>query len=179
MRTTKFAVASVCTRIISIALILAAPAVAKAQLSVGAYAGAEFDNQDNWILYGAEARLGLESMTGQPYDANLRYTYHSYGGGASASQIDLNALYNWKLASPGMLAPYVGLGAAYVRFSAGGASENKPGLNIISGTKVILDPTSRIDPFLNMQYTLIRDYPNSYTLTVGISVLLGDIPGKH
>ncbi|MEO8945834.1 MAG: hypothetical protein ABI338_04990 [Gemmatimonadaceae bacterium] len=179
MRTTRYAVASVCTRIISIALILAAPAVARAQLSVGGYVGAEFDNQNNWILYGAEARLGLESMTGQPYDANLRYTYHSYGSGASVSQLDLNALYNWKLASPGLLAPYVGLGAAYVRFSGGGMTENKVGLNIISGTKVILDPTSRIDPFLNMQYTIIRDFPNSYTLTVGLSVLLGDTPGKH
>ena len=179
MRTTRLGVTSVLARLVAVTVILAVPAVAHAQLSIGGYVGAEFDNQSNWILYGAEARLPLEASLGQPYDANLRYTYHSYGSGASVSQIDLNALYNWKLAAPGMFAPYVGLGAAMVRFSTPSFSENKAGLNLISGTKIILDPDSRIDPFVNMQYTIVREYPNSYTLTVGLSFKLGSSGDKH
>lgn len=170
---------SITTSVITVALILATPAIAQAQLSVGGYAGAEFDNQSNWILYGAEARLPLEASLGEPYDANLRVTYHPYGGGTSETQVDLNALYNWKLASPGVLAPYVGLGAAWAHFAANAFSENKVGLNIISGTKIILDPASRVQPFLNMQYSIIRGYPNSYTLAVGLSFLLGEPPTRR
>ena len=157
------------TAVAAIASVCVTPRVATAQASVGVFAGAEFDNQNNWILYGAEARMPVAN----DFDANLRYSYHPYGSGASASQVDLNALYNWPLAHPGMFAPYVGIGGAYVHFSATGASDNKVGLNLVSGTKVILNPTSPIQPFVNTQYTIVRSYPNSYTLDVGISYLFG------
>lgn len=145
------------------------PRVAAAQASVGAFAGAEFDNQNNWILYGGEARLAV----GNGFDGNLRYSYHPYGSGASASQVDLNLLYNWPLAHPGYFAPYVGIGGAWVHFTADAGSDNKVGLNIVSGTKLILSPTSPIQPFVNTQYTIVREYPNSFTLDVGLSYVFG------
>lgn len=173
MRIRECSITSVLAGILSLAMVFATPRVASAQLSVGAYVGAEFDNQDNWILYGAEARLPLNKYIGQPIDGNIRYTYHSYGSGFSVSQLDFNALHNWELAHPGLFAPYVGLGAAWLHGSGGGSSENKVGLNLISGTKLVFDPNSRVEPFVNMQYTIAREYPNSYTLTLGLSYRFG------
>jgi len=164
---------SVLAGVFSVAVAVAAPRVAHAQLSVGGYAGAEFDNKDNWILFGGEARLPLDKMINKPVDANVRFTYHSYGSGYSVTQLDFNALHNLVLAKPGLFAPYVGLGAAWIHASGSGASENKAGLNLITGTKLVFDPKSRVQPFVNTQYTIARDWGNSYTLTVGLSFKLG------
>ena len=149
--------------------LLALPRLAAAQTSVGGYIGAEFDNKDNWFLFGAEGRIPIQASPTFAFDFNPRFTYHSYGSGAKAIQIDANALYYWELVRPKVIAPYVGLGAAFVHFSGDDASQNKVGLNLLMGTKVFVSPTSPLVPFVNAQYTFITDYPNSYTIVIGAS----------
>jgi hypothetical protein len=152
--------------------LLAAPRLASAQISVGGFLGAEFDNQDNWLLFGAEGRFSLRKAMNGPWDFNPRLSYHSYGGGASATQIDLNLLYDLELAHPGRFAPYVGIGGTLVTFKAGDLSESHTGLNLITGVKLVTKD-SGIEPFMNTQYSIIPSYPNSYTLVFGALFRIG------
>jgi hypothetical protein len=119
-------------RVLAVAFLLIAPGFARAQLSVGGFVGGEFDNQNNWLLFGAEARVSLQKSMNGPYDGNVRLSYHSYGSGASATQLDVNLLYN-----------------------------------------LVSHPATPLEPFMNMQYSIIRDYPNSYTLVFGAIYRLG------
>jgi hypothetical protein len=159
--------------VLALALLLAAPAHAWAQLSIGGFVGGEFDNEDNWLLFGAEARIALQKSLNGPYDANLRLSYHSYGSGASATQLDANLLYNFELARPGRVQPYGGAGLAFLSYKAGDFSESKVGINIVTGLKLVQHPATPLEPFMNMQYSIIRDYPNSYTLVFGVVYRLG------
>jgi hypothetical protein len=154
--------------IFAAASLLAAPRTARAQISVGGFLGGEFDNQDNWLLFGAEGRFSLRKAMSGPWDFNPRLSYHSYGSGASATQIDLNLLYALELAHPGRFAPYVGIGGALVSFKAGGFSESHVGLNLTTGVKLVTDKDSQVEPFMNTQYSIIPSYPNSYTLVFGL-----------
>lgn len=150
-----------------------APQRASAQFTVGGYLGGEFDNQSNWLLYGADVRVPLAMATAIPLNGQARLTYHSYGGGFSSTQIDANLLLPLQLAHPGQFMPYVGAGAVYIHEGGAGASDNKVGLNLITGTDVDLSPGSPLFGIVQTQYSIAREFPNSYTLVVGLGVHLG------
>lgn len=156
----------------------AMPHAAAAQPSVGALAGAEFDNKSHWFLYGIEARVPFTSANGGRAELQPRVTFHSFGGGSSVLQIDANLMSDWQLANPGTLAPYSGIGGAYLRTKSGGVTRSRAGLNIVSGAKFVLEDNLLVVPFVHTQYTIVRDYPNSFTLTLGLSINLGGPPTR-
>ena len=149
------------------------PQRAAAQVSVGGYLGGEFDNQSNWLLFGADARVPLAMATAVPLNGQARLTYHSYGGGFSSTQIDANLLLPLQLAHPGQFKPYVGAGVVYIHESGDGFSDSKVGLNLITGTDVDLSPGSPVFGIIQTQYSIVREFPNSYTLVLGLGVHLG------
>jgi hypothetical protein len=155
---------------------MVAPASAHAQgadqeptTRLGAFIGGELDNSEDWILLGAEGRIPLQSP---PLEVNPRFTYHPFTGG-SIIQLDVNFLHNYRLANPGRLRPYVGIGGAFHRLAFDGAdSDSKVGLNLLSGARIALRPGSRLEPFFNAQYTIIQDELNSFTFVIGASYSL-------
>jgi hypothetical protein len=156
----------------------ALPKIASAQFTVGGYLGGEFDNKNNWLLYGADVRVPLSSAPALPVNGQARLTYHSYGSGFSAVQIDANLLLPLVLAHPEQFQPYVGAGAAFIHASGDGASDSKAGLNLITGADVDFSPGSALFGIVQTQYTIARDYPNSYTLVFGLGVHLGGSGAK-
>jgi CDP-diacylglycerol--glycerol-3-phosphate 3-phosphatidyltransferase len=159
--------------VLLVALAVAAPRHAAAQVSVGGYLGAEFDNKEDWLLFGGEARLPLSRSATRPWDGQVRLSYHPYGTDVSSLQVDANALMPLVLAQPMRFKPYIGVGGALVHASFPKDSENKIGLNLITGATMDVSATSPVYALLHTQYTLTPDYPNSYTLTVGVGAHLG------
>jgi hypothetical protein len=153
--------------------IAALPHRAAAQLTVGGYVGGQFDMKDNWVLYGADARIPLSTAPSVPVVGQARFTYHSFGSGASATQVDVNLLLPLELAHPGQFHPHVGAGLGWVHESATGFSENKVGLNLITGADIDFSPTSPVFGIVQTEYTIATEYPNSYVLTLGVGVHLG------
>jgi hypothetical protein len=158
--------------------VAALPHLAAAQISVGGYLGGEFDNQNHWLLYGADVRVPLATAPATPLIGQARLTYHPYGGGFSILQIDANVLLPLELAHPGQFHPYLGAGAAFLHESGGDDSESKVGLNLITGADVDLSPGSPLFGIVQTQYTIAREFPNSYTLVFGLGVHLGGSGSK-
>lgn len=159
-----------------IALLVAlavAPSSASAQgrFSLGAFVGREFDTQDDWILFGAQARIGLPRSS---VAVNPRFGYHPFDGG-SIIQLDLNAIYDFELAKPGTIRPYLGGGVGIIRQSidigTASESETKLGANFVTGLRLML-AGSKLSPFLHTQYTAAKNLANSYTLSVGVDYRL-------
>jgi opacity protein-like surface antigen len=135
--------------------------------SVGAHFGGELDdNDDSWIVLGLDARviLGFRDL-----EVNPRFTFRPFNGG-SASQIDVNILQNYVLANPGRFRPFVGAGGA-IRHTAFDASdgETNVGLNLLSGTRLVLSHDAQYEPFALGQYTIINDERNAFTIIIGVS----------
>lgn len=137
-------------------------------ISAGVFAGAELDTADNWLLFGADARVqvapGLEL---QP-----RFTYQPLGDG-HLIQLDANVLKNLDLAQPGRFRPFFGIGGTLTSYSgAAGAGTTKVGLNLVAGTRIAMSSSSGYEPFIMSQYSIVRNQGNSFTIAVGASFRL-------
>lgn len=159
--------------------VLAAPLGASAQtalsdddragvMSVGAMVGAELDTPEDWLLFGADARIQIAHAL----EFSPRFTYHPLDAGR-ITQLDLNVLRNIDLARPGRLRPFVGIGGALRTFSPEfGDSDTKPGLNLITGTRFAMSSGAGYEPFFTAQYTIVQDQINAFSLVVGASFRL-------
>jgi opacity protein-like surface antigen len=152
--------------VLSLAL-MAPNAAAQANIRLGGFLGAQLDNDDDWLLFGAEARWRTQTMQ---YDVQPRFHYQSFTGGNSM-QIGANLLFNLtSLVS--QVQPYMGLGAAINRLSLDvdtpgvDADDTNFGVNLVSGLIIGTNPMWR--PYLNFEYTMINDFPNSATISLGI-----------
>jgi len=162
------------------ALVLGAPLAASAQtafadedklglLSAGALAGAELDTSNNWLLFGADARIAVA----HGLEIEPRFTYQPLPN-AHIMQIDANVLKNLDLASPGHVRPFFGVGGTLRSLSVSqGAGDTKVGLNIVSGARFPLSSGAGYEPFLMTQYSIVRGQANSYSVVVGASFHLG------
>jgi opacity protein-like surface antigen len=151
--------------------IIASAASAQAHVRIGGFIGREFDFEDDFLIFGAEARLRGARMQ---YDIQPRFQYQSFDGGSSL-QLDGNLLFNLtSLVS--QIQPYMGLGVALNRFSLDipdipgepsiDSDDTNFGLNIISGLIVGTNPKWR--PYVNFQYTSLMDFGNGANLSIGI-----------
>lgn len=146
----------------------AAQAPASSPIHVAPYVGAVLDTPDDWLLFGGEARLALER---RPIELNPRITFNPFEGG-SMMQIDVNLLRHFDLVGESRLRPFVGIGGAFNRFSFEDVSDNALGLNLVTGVRIKMQPESRFEPFVETQYTIIRDQGNLYTIVVGATFQL-------
>jgi len=161
-----------CTRLVGIlALFAMFPAAAFAQSgvefhSVGVHFGGQLDTTDGSAVMGLDTRvvLGYKDL-----EFNPRFTFRPINDGSS-SQVDLNILQNYVLANPGLFLPFVGAGAAIHHTSYDAADGNtKVGLNLLSGTRIVMSNGARYEPFVQGQYTILSDAPNPFTIVVGVS----------
>ena len=161
-----------CTRLVVIlALFALIPLTAFAQdgvefHSVGAHFGGQLDTDDSSAVMGLDTRvvLGFKDL-----EFNPRFTFRPTNDGSS-SQIDINILQNYVLASPGLFRPFVGAGAAihHTSFDAADGS-TKVGLNLLSGTRLAMGNGARYEPFVQGQYTIINDAADAFTIVIGVS----------
>ena len=153
---------------------LAGPRAAHAQWGVGAFVGREFDESDHWVIFGAHAMLPLANS---PVVINPRFTYHSFGFGSKAIQFDVNVLYDFKLANPGLIRPYLGVGGGLVRTSISSelgcdvdCSSSKLVADFVAGFRLALGKgDSPFMPFVNSEYSFAKQFTNTYQLTVGVT----------
>lgn len=141
-----------------------APARARAQNAIAPFVGREFDEAQNWIVFGGEGRIGLPPSA---WSINPRFTYHSLGSGFSAIQIDANAVYDFKPAS-GPVTPFAGAGLGWVHASGGGTSDSKIAGTFVAGLRLHLAGNDRIEPYLNTEYTFAKQFTNTYDMLVGL-----------
>jgi hypothetical protein len=164
------------TRVALVAAIVligwAMPRTVHAQWGVGGFVGREFDESDHWVILGAHAVFPLQNS---PVVINPRFTYHSFGSGFTVIQFDVNVLYDFKLANPGLIRPYLGVGGGYVHSSFGSActtdcSAGKLVADFVAGFRLAFgDGDSPIMPFVNSEYSFAKQYTNTYQLTVGFT----------
>ena len=167
-------------RVCAVALVvLGAPLAASAQtaladddraglISAGAMVGAELDEPDNWLIFGADARV----QVAHALEFEPRFTYHPLNGG-HIIQLDANVLKNIDLARPGRFRPFFGVGGTLRSMSPDqGNSDTKVGLNLISGTRIALSSSSGYEPFIVGQYSIVRDELNAFSIVVGASFRL-------
>ena len=137
--------------------------------SVGALGGVQLDASDNWLLLGADARLGIS----HGFEVEPRFTYQPLDGGHVA-QFDANLLKNIELAHPGRLRPFFGVGGTLRQIGLdGGNGDTKLGINLVSGTRIALSASSGYEPFVAGQYTIVRNQLNSFSVVVGASFAFG------
>lgn len=153
--------------LLTVATLGASSASAQTHVRIGGFLGAQLDNDDDWLLFGAEARLRAARMH---FDVQPRFTYQSFTGG-SVLQLDGNILFNMT-SMVAQVQPYMGFGAAFNRLNVDESTpgtdrdETNVGVNIISGLIFGTNPTWR--PYTQFQYTMINDYPNGANLVFGI-----------
>ena len=160
-------------------VILGAPLAASAQtaladddraglISAGAMVGAELDEPDDWLIFGADARVQIAHAL----EIEPRFTYHPFEGG-HIIQLDANVLKNIDLARPGRFRPFFGIGGTLRSDSPDqGDGETKVGLNLISGTRIALSSSSGYEPFIIGQYSIVHGELNAFSLVVGASFRL-------
>lgn len=137
-------------------------------ISAGALVGAEMDTPDNWLIFGADARVQIaHSLEFEP-----RFSYQPLGGGHTI-QLDANVLKNIDLARPGRFRPFFGIGGTLQKVSPdGGKGDSTLGLNLIGGTRIALSGSSGYEPFIIGQYSILRDQLNPFSIVVGASFRL-------
>ncbi len=163
-------------RLVLMAVLVVAPVSAQAQdagkisfQSVGIFWGAELDNDENWMTLGLDTRVALGT---KDLELNPRFGYRSFDGG-QFSQIDINVLQNYVLANPGRFRPFVGAGAALRHMGVDvGDGDTSVGLNLISGTRLVMSNGAHYEPFAHFQYTVIKSQPNPFSVVVGVSFTL-------
>lgn len=140
-------------------------------LSLGAKLGYAFDLDEDFLLFGGEARIGLEKL---PFTLNPAVAFHP-GELEDLLQIDVNALRYLELANKGRFHPYYGAGLAFQRLSFDNGDEiftredeSKVGLNFLGGVEMDLGAGS-FHPFAHFQYTAANDGFNSFVLFGGVS----------
>lgn len=135
-------------------------------ISAGAYVGLEFDNADHPLLLGGDARVRLGNMN---LEINPRYSFRPFDDG-SMQQFDVNFITNYRLSNPGRFRPYsgVGLGMNHYSFERFDGETNL-GVNLISGVRLAMRAGAAYEPFLQAQYTIMKEPANSFTLVFGSS----------
>ncbi len=137
-------------------------------ISAGALAGATLDTPDDWLLFGADARVQID----RGLEIEPRFTYQPMEG-AHVIQLDANVLKNFDLARPGRFRPFFGVGGTLRSYSPEfGDGETKVGINLISGTRIALSSSSGYEPFIAAQYSIVRDQLNTFSLVIGASFRL-------
>lgn len=153
--------------LLSVATFGAPTAAAQTNVRIGGFLGAQFDNDEDWLIFGAEARLRGALMQ---FDVQPRFQYQSFTGGSSL-QLDGNILFNLT-SSLSQIQPYMGFGAALNRLSIDeptpgvDSDETNVGINLVSGLIFGTNPKWR--PYVNYEYTIINDFPNGANIAVGI-----------
>lgn len=148
--------------LLSVATLGAPEAAAQANVRIGGFLGAAFDNDEDWLIFGAEARLRSGLMQ---FDVQPRFHYQSFTGG-SIMQLDGNLLFNLT-SSLSQIQPYMGFGAAFNRLSIDdGEDDSNIGINLVSGLIFGTNPKWR--PYVNYEYTIINDLGNPATIAIGI-----------
>jgi len=148
-------------------IVLSVPAAAQANVRLGGFLGFEFDNEEDWLIVGAEGRFRTNTMQ---FDFQPRFHYQSFDGG-STSQLDGNILFNFR-SLVAQVQPYMGIGVALNRLSideeiAGeDLDQTNVGLNLISGLIFGTNPKWR--PYTQFEYTAINDFGNGANIAVGI-----------
>lgn len=137
---------------------------AGAQSAVAPFVGREFDETNNWVVFGGEARIGLRPSA---WSINPRFTYHPLGAGFTSLQIDANAVYDFKPAS-GAVTPFAGAGLGWVHTSGGGTSDSKVAGTFEAGLRLHLAGNDRVEPYLNTEYTFAKQFTNTYDMLVGL-----------
>lgn len=137
-------------------------------ISAGAMVGGELDMSDNFLLFGADARVRVaRSMELEP-----RFTYQPLNGG-HITQLDANLLHNFELARPGTYRPFAGIGGAIRSVTPDiGNGETKLGLNLVAGARIAMSASSGYEPFVIAQYTIVHNQLNSMSVVVGASFRL-------
>jgi len=147
--------------------VLSVPAAAQANLRLGGFLGFEFDNEEDWLILGAEGRFRTNTMQ---FDFQPRFHYQSFDGGSS-SQLDANLLFNFR-SLVAQVQPYMGFGVALNRLSIDedivgeDLDETNVGLNLISGLVFTNNPKWR--PYMQFEYTAINDFGNGANIALGI-----------
>jgi len=137
-------------------------------ISAGALVGAQMDTSDNWLLFGADARV----QVAHALELEPRFTYQPLGGG-NTIQLDANVLKNIDLARPGRFRPFFGIGGTLQRLSPDvGPSDSKLGLNLLAGTRIALSGSSGYEPFVIGQYSIVRNRLNAFSIVIGASFRL-------
>jgi len=137
-------------------------------ISAGALVGMQMDTADNWLLFGADARVQIAHAL----ELEPRFTYQPLGGG-HIIQFDANVLKNIDLARPGRLRPFFGIGGTLRRLSPDvGLSDSALGINLIGGTRIALSGSSGYEPFIIGQYSVVRDQVNPFSIVIGASFRL-------
>jgi hypothetical protein len=139
--------------------------VGRAQIRVGPDVAYEFDDNNYFMLFGAEARATLSNL---PIELDPRFTFQPLDN-TSLIQIDLNALYDLPLTRTSLFLPYVGTGIAIQHVGSGGG--NYVGYNLIWGTYLQLH--SAWQPFAQFQYSVIMHEPNPAVIAVGALYTFG------
>ena len=132
------------------------------------FVGAQLDSPDDWFFLGGDARI---RVPGRLIEINPRLAFQPFEGGSSL-QIDVNALVELELAVPNKFRPYVGAGGALLRTSFDGDSDTAVGLNLAGGVRLDMEGRTKIEPFAHVQYTIVRDRLNPFTIAVGVSIPL-------
>ncbi len=137
-------------------------------ISAGALVGAQMDTSDNWLLFGADARV----QVAHALEFEPRFTYQPLGGGHTI-QLDANVLKNFDLARPGRFRPFFGIGGTLQKVAPDvGASDSKLGLNLLGGTRIALSGSSGYEPFVIGQYSIVRNRSNAFSIVIGASFRL-------
>lgn len=142
------------------------PSAARAQLAIAPFAGREFDETNDWVLFGAEAHVAV-GQSG--WTINPRFTYHPVSG-ASIVQFDGNLLYEVKPAS-GAVTPYAGAGLGWTHLS-GDNSDSKGVANLVAGMRFHFAASGKVEPYVNSEYSFAKQFTNTYHLDVGLMFLL-------
>lgn len=149
-------------------IVLSAPATAQSNVRLGGFLGFEFDNEEDWLIFGAEGRWRTNTMQ---FDIQPRFHYQSFTGG-SQSQLDGNILFNFR-SLLAQVQPYMGAGVALNRLNIDvnipgeeDLDETNVGINLISGLIFGTNPKWR--PYAQFEYTAINDFGNGANLAIGI-----------
>ncbi len=134
-------------------------------ISAGAFVGLELDNPDHALLLGGDGRIQFGQAN---LELNPRFNFRPFDDG-SMQQIDVNVITNHRLLNPGRFRPYSGIGLAIHRVKFAKTSASDVGLNLVSGVRLAMRSGAAYEPFLQAQYTILKEPSNSFTLVVGTS----------
>jgi opacity protein-like surface antigen len=153
-------------RFVAVAILLwlrlAVPPTAAAQRAIAPFVGREFDEVSDWIVFGGEARFTLAPSA---WSINPRFTYHPIAG-SKIIQLDANVVYDFKPAT-GPLTPYAGAGLGWTHVSGNAPSDSKAVANFLYGIRVHLTANSKVEPYVQSQYSFAKQFTNSYQLMAG------------
>ena len=137
------------------------------QTSLGAAVGTVLDAPEARAVAGVDLRVAIRDTR---WVVNPRVAIYFAHQGASATQVDGNLLYRFRVGESERLEPFAGVGGTVVRgdLATPGVltTGSRFGLNLVTGAT--LRGSSSIVPFVQAVYTVILEDPNSFSLLAGI-----------